>query len=141
MVVVLSFRTTGLSGDPPAESSFVDDVSGVALDSSTALSAMSELELEEGSASMSSALSTMSELELEGWPAIKSSIEASDEDFVYFLTIFEYKLIGEVAPLEFVSDRISDIIINKRKITLKKELEKDIYEEAKTSNTFEIYRN
>lgn len=66
-------------------------------------------------------------------------VEASDEDYTYFIKIFEYKLIGEVAPLEFVEESIVDIIINKRKIELVKELEKNIYEEAKSTNSFEVY--
>lgn len=70
-----------------------------------------------------------------------SFVENSDEDYVYFLKIFEYKLVGEIAPIEFVKEDISDIIINKRKIELKKELEKNIYEEAKASNAFEIFSN
>ncbi len=69
------------------------------------------------------------------------SIETSDEDYIYFLEIFEYRLVGEVAPIEFVRESIFDIIINKRKIELKKELEKNIYEEAELSNAFEIYNN
>lgn len=68
-----------------------------------------------------------------------SSVEVSDEDFIYFLKIFEYKLIGEIAPLEFIKESVSDIIINKRKIALKVELEKKIYEEAEQTNAFEIY--
>lgn len=70
-----------------------------------------------------------------------SYIEASDESFVYFLKIFEYKLVGEIAPLEFIKEDVADIIINKRKIALKKELEKKIYEEAEQTNAFEIYHN
>lgn len=68
-----------------------------------------------------------------------NSIEVSDENFIYFLKIFEYKLIGEVAPLEFIKESVADVIINKRKITLKKELEKKIYEEAEQTNAFEIF--
>jgi hypothetical protein len=68
-----------------------------------------------------------------------SSVEVSDADYIYFLKIFEYKVIGEVAPLEFIKESIADIIINKRKIALKKELEKKIYEEAEQTNAFEIY--
>jgi hypothetical protein len=70
-----------------------------------------------------------------------SSIEVSDADFIYFLRIFEYKVIGEIAPLEFIKESIVDIIVNKRKIELKKELEKNIYEEAEKTNAFEIYTN
>lgn len=70
-----------------------------------------------------------------------SSVEVSDEEFIYFLRIFEYKVIGEIAPLEFIRESVADIIINKRKITLKKNLEKRIYEEAQQTNAFEIYTN
>lgn len=70
-----------------------------------------------------------------------SSVEVSDEDYIYFLKIFEYKVIGEIAPLEFIKESVADIIINKRKIALKKELEKKIYEEAEQTNAFEIYSN
>ena len=70
-----------------------------------------------------------------------STIELSDEDFTYFLRIFEYKLSGEVAPLEFVKESVADVIINKRKIALKKQLEKKIYEEAEQTNAFEVYYN
>ncbi|WP_462252956.1 peptidyl-prolyl cis-trans isomerase [Ekhidna sp.] len=76
-----------------------------------------------------------------GFLKANSYIEVSDEDYIYFLKIFEYKLVGEIAPLEFIQESISNIIINKRKIALKKELEKKIYEEAEQSNTFEIYSN
>lgn len=68
-----------------------------------------------------------------------SSVEVSDQDFIYFLKIFDYKLVGEVAPLEFIKESVADIIINKRKIALKKELEKKIYEEAEQTNAFKVY--
>ena len=58
-----------------------------------------------------------------------------------FLRIFEYKVIGEIAPLEFIKEQVADVIINKRKIALKKELERKIYEEAEQTNAFEIYSN
>lgn len=70
-----------------------------------------------------------------------SSVEVSDETYIYFLKIFEYKLVGEIAPLEFIKESVVDVIINKRKIALKKELEKKIYEEAEQTNAFEIYSN
>lgn len=69
------------------------------------------------------------------------SIEVSDEEHTYFLKIFEYKLVGEIAPLSFIKESVVDIIINKRKIALTKELEKNIYEEAEQTNAFEIYTN
>lgn len=76
-----------------------------------------------------------------GFLKTNSSIEVSDEDYIYFLRIFEYKVVGEIAPLEFIKESVADIIINKRKIALKKELERKIYEEAQQTNAFEIYSN
>ena len=70
-----------------------------------------------------------------------NSVEVSDEEFIYFLKIFDYKTVGQIAPLEFIRESVSEIIINKRKIALKKELERKIYEEAEQSNAFEIYTN
>ncbi len=67
------------------------------------------------------------------------TVEVSDKEYEYFIKIFDQKLIGEIAPLAFIRDNIIDIIINKRKINLKKELEKKIYKEAKQKNAFEIY--
>lgn len=70
-----------------------------------------------------------------------SYVEVSDEDFVYFLRIIDFKVVGEVAPLEFIRESVKDIIINKRKIDLKRELEKKIYDEALQTDAFEIYNH
>lgn len=67
--------------------------------------------------------------------------ETSTEEYVYFLSIFDYKITDEISPLEFIQDDIRNIIINKRKLTLKKELEENIYENAKKNGLFEIYSN
>jgi hypothetical protein len=63
----------------------------------------------------------------------------SDEDFGYFLKILEYKMVDDTSPIEFVREDITNIIINKRKIALKRELEEKVYEEAQQNNAFEIY--
>lgn len=65
--------------------------------------------------------------------------ETSDENYTYFLKIFEYKKSDEISPLEFIREDIQNIIINKRKIALKKELEEKIYDEAKEKDLFKIY--
>lgn len=67
--------------------------------------------------------------------------ETSDADYIYFLKIFDFKISDEISPLEFIKEDIRNIIINKRKIALKKELEEKIYDEAKKNQLFEIYRN
>lgn len=66
--------------------------------------------------------------------------EASDDTYRYFLKITEYKKTDDISPLDVVRDQIRDIIINKRKIELAKDLEKEVYNEAIKQNSFEIYR-
>lgn len=65
--------------------------------------------------------------------------ESSDEESKYYLLIKEYKKTDDIAPLEVVRDQIVDIIINKRKVELARNLEKEIYDKAVESNAFEIY--
>jgi len=67
--------------------------------------------------------------------------ETSDDDYIYFLRILEYKTSNEVSPLPYISEDIENIIINKRKLALKKELEKTIYDEARAEKSFEIFSN
>ncbi len=67
--------------------------------------------------------------------------EAEDDKHLYFLVISEYKISDEISPLEFVKDRIETIIINKRKIELASQLEKQVYDKAVQSKEFEIYQN
>jgi len=66
--------------------------------------------------------------------------EAADDTYKYFLKISEYKKTDDISPLDVVKDQIVDIIINKRKITLAENLEKEVYNEAQKQNSFEIYR-
>lgn len=67
--------------------------------------------------------------------------ETSDDDYIYLLRILEYKISDEISPLAYIREDIENIIINKRKLALKKELEKAIYDEALVQKSFEIYNN
>jgi hypothetical protein len=69
------------------------------------------------------------------------SSETSDDNSTYFLKVYEFKGSDEISPLEFIKEDIKNIIINKRKITLKREIEEKIYEEAEQQGLFEVYRN
>lgn len=71
----------------------------------------------------------------------RSFLENLDDNFAYYLRVLEYKMVDEISPLEFVREDILNIIINKRKISLKRELENKVYEDADQSNAFEIYSN
>lgn len=65
--------------------------------------------------------------------------ETEDDEFKYYLKIEEYRISDNVSPLEFVTEDIVNIIINKRKVELAEGLEAKIYEEAKKNNGFEVY--
>lgn len=67
--------------------------------------------------------------------------ETRDDDYIYFLKITDYKITDEISPLEYIYEDIENIIVNKRKIALKKELEDAIYDEAISKKSFEVYRN
>jgi len=65
--------------------------------------------------------------------------ETSDANNLYFLKVLQYKIQNDTSPLEFVSDDIQKIILNKRKVALAKELEEEIYENAVKNEGFKIY--
>ncbi len=66
-------------------------------------------------------------------------VETSDDLYVYFLRITDYKISDQISPLEFVRDDIIKIIRSKRKIALTRKLEEEIFNEAKENKKFEIF--
>lgn len=64
--------------------------------------------------------------------------ETEDESYLYFLKVDEYRISDNVSPLEFVTDEIKNIILNKRKVELAKKLEDEVYENALEDKDFEI---
>lgn len=69
----------------------------------------------------------------------KKYTESADSTNLYYLRISEYKISDELSPMEFVKDQIKNIIINKRKIALARQLEEEVYEKAVRNNEIEIY--
>lgn len=66
-------------------------------------------------------------------------IKVEDEDHTYYLKILEYKLEDQVPPMEFVKDEITTIILNKRRVALADQLQKEVYNRARENNEFTIY--
>jgi hypothetical protein len=66
--------------------------------------------------------------------------ETSDDNYLYFLKVEEYRISDNVSPFEFVKDEIRNIILNKRKVQLAKQLEDKVYKEAEEDKEFEIFR-
>ena len=68
-------------------------------------------------------------------------LQASDDDHFYYFKITEYRRVGDISPLAFVSDQIADIIVYKRKIALANKIKKDILQQAKGNNNCVIYEH
>ena len=66
-------------------------------------------------------------------------VQLKDSLGVYLMQINDVLLRSETAPLEYVKPTIDQIVINKRKLELIKELEKDITKDAIKNKQFEIY--
>jgi hypothetical protein len=67
------------------------------------------------------------------------NIETTDSAYHYFLHVADHLPEGEVAPIEMVSDDITNIIMNKRKLEFFQDLEQVVYNDGVTRNQFEIY--
>lgn len=65
--------------------------------------------------------------------------ETTDNQFLYVLKIDEYKISDNVSPLEFVKEDIKNIILNKRKVEIARQLEEEVYEKAVEERDFEIF--
>ncbi|MEN8201401.1 MAG: peptidyl-prolyl cis-trans isomerase [Bacteroidota bacterium] len=68
------------------------------------------------------------------------NIETTDAGFRYMLHISDHVTEGEAAPLELVSNDITNIILNKRKIEFIQDLEQRVYNDGVNRNQFEIYQ-
>jgi hypothetical protein len=66
-------------------------------------------------------------------------IQLKDSLGVYLMQINDVLLRNEIAPLEYVKPTIDQIVINRRKLELIRELEKDITSDAIKNKQFEIY--
>jgi hypothetical protein len=71
---------------------------------------------------------------------VRPYYETSDEGFYYFFKVDEYRISDNTSPLEFVKEDIRNIILNKRKVTLAKQLEDEVYNYAVEKKEFEIYK-
>jgi hypothetical protein len=65
--------------------------------------------------------------------------EMKDSKYYYLVSIQDYKLANDLAPLEFVENNIKNLILNQRKIKFLKEIEENIYTEGVRQNKFRIY--
>lgn len=66
-------------------------------------------------------------------------LQLRDSLGLYLIAVKETRSRNEIAPLTYIRPTIDQIIRNKRKLTLTKQLEKEIKDDAIKNNKFEIY--
>ena len=66
-------------------------------------------------------------------------VQLKDSLGLYLMQINNVLLRNEIAPLQYIKPTIDQIVINKRKLELVKQLEKDITKDAIENKKFEIY--
>lgn len=65
--------------------------------------------------------------------------QTSDSLHHYFLAIQDFKLGSELAPIEYVEERIKAILVNKKRLEFIKQLETDLYEEGLKNKSIKFY--
>ncbi len=71
--------------------------------------------------------------------ARNNQIELKDSIYYYLVNIQDYKLLNELAPIQYVENNIKNLILNKRKIDFLKQVEENVYKEGVRQNKFKIY--
>jgi hypothetical protein len=66
-------------------------------------------------------------------------ITYSDSLTKYLIYFKEFKIKDDISPLSFEQGNIRNILINKRKLELIKDMEEDVFNQAMQKNEFEIY--
>jgi hypothetical protein len=66
-------------------------------------------------------------------------IMVEDERYKYYFRILDYKLQDQIPPFDFVKDEIIKILLNKKRVQLVEELQREIYNRALENNEFKIY--
>ncbi len=67
-------------------------------------------------------------------------IESKDESFYYLIYIIDKRDENEIAPLEYVTGRIKNILINKNKNLFLRNLEEQIYNNAINNGNIKFYK-
>ncbi|HRY32480.1 MAG TPA: hypothetical protein P5531_05885 [Bacteroidales bacterium] len=66
-------------------------------------------------------------------------VEFSDKEVVYLVNFIDFRIKEGLSPLSLERDNIRNIIVNKRKLRLISEMEKEVYDKALANKEFEIF--
>ena len=69
----------------------------------------------------------------------RSYLVVSDSSYKYLIKFDDYRIKGSDAPIDFVRNEITGIIINQRKMAFISSIHKSIYEDGLKNNEFEVY--
>ncbi len=64
--------------------------------------------------------------------------ETADQQNVYLLAVKDHRLPGQSAPLPFVEPKIREILFSRRKVKVLRDLENQLFEEARRRNEIDI---
>ncbi|MDF1696603.1 MAG: hypothetical protein P1U56_12255 [Saprospiraceae bacterium] len=71
----------------------------------------------------------------------KGDIQKHNDQFEYFVKVFECKSKNEVPPLSYVREQIRRVIINQRKKNLLDKIESNLYQTYLTSKKIKVHKN
>lgn len=66
--------------------------------------------------------------------------ESIDSTYFYIVCIRDYRLAGQVSPVEYVQSDIQNLILSKQKLNFLKQIEKDIYKEGLDKNKVKLFK-
>jgi len=66
--------------------------------------------------------------------------ESTDMNYYYIVCVREYRLAGQVSPVDYVKNDIRNLILSKQKMEFLKQIEKDTYKEGIDKNKVKLYK-
>jgi hypothetical protein len=66
--------------------------------------------------------------------------ETTDMDYYYIVSIRDYRLVGQVSPVEYVQNDIRNLMLSRQKMEFLKQIEKDIYKEGLDNKKVKLYK-
>lgn len=67
-------------------------------------------------------------------------VESTDMDYYYIVCVRDFRLLGQVSPMEYVHDEIRNLLLSKQKIDFLKQIENDIYKEGVDNNKVKLFK-
>lgn len=66
--------------------------------------------------------------------------ESTDMNYYYIVCVRDYRLSGQVSPVEYVQNDIRNLILSKQKMEFLKQIEKDTYQEGINKNKVKLFK-